>query len=53
MKAAEKDKKPQVEKLFGMTFTVNEELNKYKAPEYQPKKLAEIKKKGFKKIIHQ
>jgi hypothetical protein len=45
MKAAEKDKKPQVEKMFGMTFTLNEDLDKYTGPEFESPKLKKAEEK--------
>jgi hypothetical protein len=51
MKDAKKNKEEVVEKKFGMTFTIDESLNKYKGPEFEPPKLKEIQKKFSKGII--
>jgi hypothetical protein len=45
MKDQKKDTEPQVEKMFGMTFTVDENLNKYKAPEFESPKLKKVREK--------
>jgi hypothetical protein len=45
MKDQKKDIKPQVEHTFGMTFTVDESLNKYKAPEFESPKLRKVREK--------
>ncbi len=45
MEDQEKDKKPKVEVINGMTFTTNDELKKYLAPEYEPPKLKGIREK--------
>ena len=47
MKAKKKDIEPKVESevFMGMTFTVNEALNKYKAPEYASPKLKKVEEK--------
>ena len=50
MKAAEKDQKPQVKQEFGFNLTLDKSLDKYKAPEFAPPKLAEIRKRDFSKI---
>ena len=50
MKMSKENKEAKSETMFGMTLTLDESLNKYKAPEYRPKKLdkAELKlRKGI------
>jgi len=53
MKEQKKNKEKVVEKAREMVFTVDESLNKYKGPEFEPPKLKGIRKK-FKNgiIIH-
>ena len=51
MKEQKKDKEQVVEKMFGMEFKTNEDLNKYRGPEYQPPKLKEIQKRFSKGLI--
>jgi hypothetical protein len=51
MKEQEKKKEKVVEKMFGMEFTTNEALNKYKGPEFEPPKLKDIRKRFSKGII--
>jgi hypothetical protein len=54
MKDQGKGNKVRAEKAFGFELTLDESLDKYKAPEYKPEKLKEIQKKNFgKRIIHQ
>jgi hypothetical protein len=53
MKEQKKDTDKVVEKRYGMEFTTNEALNKYKGPEFEPPKLKGIREKfsrGY--IIH-
>ena len=45
MKDQKKDIKPQAEHTFGMTFTVDESLDKYKAPEFESPKLKKVREK--------
>ena len=50
IKGQKKNKGLVVEKRPEMQFTVNEDLNKYLAPEYDPPKLKEVEKtfsKGY------
>jgi len=50
MKQKKKNKGKVVERMFGMTFTTTEDLNKYKEPQYAPPKLKEVNErlsKGF------
>ncbi len=54
MKDLKKDKENRVEFANGTTLTINESLEKYKAPEYKPEKLKKIReqfRKGY--VIHQ
>jgi hypothetical protein len=51
MKEQKKNKEQAIEKIFGMKFTTNEALNKYKGPEYEAPKLKEIRKRFSKGII--
>jgi len=54
MKDQLKDNKIQAQKAFGFELTLDESLDKYKAPEYKPEKLKEIQRKNSgKRIIHQ
>jgi len=51
MKEQKKEKAQIVENKFEMKFTVDESLNKYKGPEFEPPKLKEIRKRFSKGII--
>ncbi|HEY8781644.1 MAG TPA: hypothetical protein VIM16_08530 [Mucilaginibacter sp.] len=51
MKEQKKNKEQVVEKMFGMEFTVDESLSKYKGPEFEPPKLKEIRKRFSKGVI--
>ena len=51
MKDKKKNKEQVVEKMFGMEFTIDESLNKYKGPEFEPPKLKGIREKFSKGII--
>jgi hypothetical protein len=51
MKEQKKTKEQVVEKRPEMQFTVNEELNKYKGPEFEPPKLKGIREKFSRGII--
>jgi hypothetical protein len=51
MKEQKKEKEKVVEKMFGMELTIDESLNKYKAPQYQAPKLKEVEKRFSKGVI--
>ena len=51
MKAQKKNKEEVVQKILGMELTIDESLNKYKAPEYQSPKLKEVEKRFSKGVI--
>jgi hypothetical protein len=48
---SQKKTKENVETMPEVKFTVNEELNKYRAPEFEPPKLKGIKEKFSKGIV--
>lgn len=45
MKEPKKTPEKVVEKMFGFELTVDESLNKYKSPEFDPPKLKKIREK--------
>jgi len=51
MKEQKKDKEKVVEKMFDLELTLDESLDKYEGPEFDPPKLKEIEKKFSKRII--
>ena len=51
MKEEKKIKEKAVEKRFEVEFIIDESLNKYRAPEFEPPKLKEIQKRFSKGII--
>jgi hypothetical protein len=51
MKEQKEHKEQVVEKRPEMQFTINEDLNKYKGPEFEPPKLKKVREKFSKGII--
>jgi len=47
----QKNKEKVVEKMPEVKFTINEDLNKYSGPEFEPPKLKGIREKFSKGII--
>jgi hypothetical protein len=52
MKEQKKNKEKIAEKIFGMELTIDESLNKYKAPEYASPKLKKVEKLFGKEVVH-
>jgi len=51
MKESKKSKVEVIEKVFGSELTIDESLNKYKGPEFEPPKLKGIREKFSRPII--
>jgi len=51
VKGQKKNKEQVVEKMPDLVFTIDESLNKYKGPEFEPPKLKGIREKFSKGII--